>query len=195
MATTNKIIEMIGAIKTIYPYYSKGISDEQLDVLIKTWGTLLQPYPDDLTEVGFHKCLQICKMPPTPADVIEQIQLMCKSLEPSEEELWLTYEKALRETNRQMHRFEESYVDSTGLSSGDKARNKVEEIWRGLPEKIKAYLGSKGELMRNAREWNMNADYCTWEKPRFLKAMPIMEKRQEYSLLMLENGGNPLLLK
>jgi hypothetical protein len=195
MATTDKIIEMIGAIKTIYPYYSKDISDNQLKTLVRTWETLLKNYPDDVVEIGFYKSLQVCKMPPTPADVIEQINAIVETYEPSNEELWGVYEKALRDTWQQIQMFSYTYIDSTGISQGQRARNKVEAIWAGLPEKIKLHIASKGELMRLAREYNFNEDFGTFEKQRFMKAMPIMKKRQEYSGLMLENGSERFLLK
>ena len=182
---------MIGAIKTIYSYYAR---DTEVELLVNTWTKLLQSYPDEIVDVAFFKCLQSCKVPPTPADVIERINALSALNEPTDEELWVTYEKALRETNYQMQRFNETHIDSTGVSNGERARNKVEEIWQGLPEKIKGYLGSKGELMRNARDWNMSADYCTYEKPRFMKSMPIMAKRQEFSGLLLEHGGERFLL-
>lgn len=192
MASQNKIIEMIAAVKTIYSYYAK---DTDVEMLVKTWSMLLKNYEDGIVEVAFYKCLQVCKMPPTPADVIEQIQSMHQTLEPSDEELWTVYEKALRETSRHMANFGATYIDSTGISQGDQARRKVEEIWNGLPEKIKTYLASKGELMRNAQEWSNDIKYSSWEKPRFMKSMPIMRKRQEYGDLLLENGEKRLLLK
>jgi len=145
--------------------------------------------------MAMFKCLQTCKTPPTPADVIEQITSMHRALEPSDEELWTVYTRALRDTNTQVSRFGYTYIDSTGISQGQQARQKVDEIWNGLPGKIKSYLGSKGELMRNAQAWGLDADYAAFEKPRFLKAMPIMEKRQEYSGLMLEGGSNKFLLR
>lgn len=186
MASQNKIVEMLGAIKTIYSYYAK---DTNVQLLVGTWMRLLDGYDDKVTDAAFYKCLQTCKMPPTPADVIEQIKSMYRSLERSEEELWTDYKKALRDTCDQVRRFSYTYVDSTGLSQGDQARQKVQEIWSGLDEKIKMYLGTKGELMRNARAWGEDENgFFTWEKPRFMKQMPIMEKRQEYSGLMIEGG-------
>lgn len=191
MATQNKIIEMIAAVKTIYSYYAK---ETDVEVLVKTWSLLLKEYADDVVEIAFYKCLQTCKMPPTPADVIEQIQSMHQTLEPSDEELWTVYEKALRDTSREMANFGATYVDETGLSQGQQARRNVEQIWEGLPEKIKLYLASKGELMRNAQEWSNDLKYSSWEKPRFMKAMPIMKKRKEYGSLLLENRDRPFLL-
>ena len=195
MATTDKIIEMIGAIKTIYPYYSKDISENQLAILVRTWETLLKKYPDDVTQVGFYKSLQVCKTPPTPADVIEQIEGMIKTLEPSSEELWTIYEKALRDTWEQMQMFSYTYIDITGISQGQQARNRVDIIWEQLPDKVKAHIASKGELMRLAREYNFNGDFGTYEKQRFIKAVPILTKRQEYNSLLIDSGGERLLLK
>lgn len=193
MATQNKIIEMIGAIKTIYSYYAK---DTNVQLLVGTWTRLLDSYDDQVVDAAFYKCLQTCKMPPTPADVIEQIQSMYRSLEPSDEELWTDYKKALRDTCEQMARFNYTYVDSSGISQGDQARQKVEEIFNGLNDKIKGYLGTKGELMRNARSWGEDENaFFTFEKPRFMKQMPIMEKRKEYSGFMLEGGNHKFLLK
>lgn len=191
MASQKKIIEMIGAIKTIYSYYAK---DTDVQLLVNTWTRLLDGYDDKVTDAAFYKCLQACKMPPTPADVIEQIKSMYRSLEPSDEELWTVYTRALKDTNTQMSRFGYTYVDSSGMSQGQQARQKVDEIWQSLPDKVKSYLGSKGELMRNAQAWGNDSDYGSFEKPRFLKQMPIMEKRQEYSGMLLD-GGNKFLLK
>lgn len=193
MASQNKIIEMIGAIKTIYSYYAK---DTNVALLVNTWTRLLDGYDDAIVGAAFYKCLQVCKMPPTPADVIEQINALRKANEQTDEELWTIYNRALIATADQVARFEYTFIDSSGISQGEQARRKVEEIWQSLPDKIKGYLASKGELMRNARENNFDASFSSWEKQRFMKAMPIMEKRKEYSdMLRLEGGGDPRLLK
>lgn len=190
MASMNKITDIIAAIKTIYPYYAK---DTDIEVLAKTWNALLKDFPDEAVDMALYKCLQICKMPPTPAEVIEQITSMHRSIEQSDEELWSLYCEAMTETARQMSRFTYSYIDETGISQGQQARNKVDDIWEGLPEKIKRYLATKGELMRNARLSNDDFEFLSWEKQRFMKSMPIMEKRIEYSGLMLE-GERPKFL-
>ena len=190
MASVNKITEMIAAIKTIYSYYAK---DTDVNLLVRTWTELLKAYDDDMVNAAFYKCLQTCKMPPTPADVIEQIAAMHKALEPSDEDLWGVYMDALRKTCNQVAMFGYTYVDDTGLSQGQQARRRVDSIWDGLPEKIKSYLGTKGELIRSAQQWGADADYGHWEKPRFMKSMPVMEKRREYNGLMLDSVGKFLL--
>ena len=178
---------MIMSIKAIYPYYAK---DTDIELTVKTWTILLKNVPDDVTEVAFHKALQTCKMPPTPADVLEEVQNLRKANEPSDEELWGMFIKILPKVSELRYMFRFTAIQSNGKSQGDNARDKVEKIWQDLPEKLKQYVGSKGELMRIAEYTD---DELKYEKNRFMKSMPVIHKRQEYTELisstnlMLEN--------
>ena len=97
MASTNTITEIMAAIKTIYPYYAK---DGNVQTLVKTWGALLQPFSDEEAMTALYMCLQTCKMPPTPADLIERLHDISGALEPSDEELWDELMVALRKAKR-----------------------------------------------------------------------------------------------
>lgn len=189
MASQNKVIEMIGAIKTIYPYYAK---ETDVKTLVKTWTVLLKKYPDEAVEIAFFKCLQSCKMPPTPADVIEQLNAMIELNEETDEELWSVYTKALYQTEKQIYYFQFTFVEANGKTQGENARAKVEEIWQGLPERLKQYIGSKGELMRIAQTYT--DEELKFEKNRFLKTMPTIKKREEYTELKLLLGDDKKLL-
>lgn len=192
MATQNKIVEIIFGIKTIYPYYAK---ETDVQSLVKTWGMLLQDVPDDVADAAFYKALRVCKVPPTPADLIEQINAMKAAQAPTAEDLWAVYHKALRDTMRLIPQFGYTYVDESGISQGQQARNKVEMIWEGLPNEIRHYLSSKGELIRCAQQMGAASEEDTgWEKQRFLKAVPVIVKRAEYSGMMLEGGAARNLL-
>ena len=177
MATTNKITEIIAAIKTIYSYYAK---ETDVATLVKTWNVLLKDFPDEAVDVAFYKCLQTCKMPPTPADVIEKIEAIYKANEPTDEELWSVFSKALKETERQVYYFRFNAIMPNGLTQGENARNRVETIWQELPEKVRKYIGGKGEFIRMSQ---YGEDDLKYEKNRFLKTMPIIHKRCEYSKL------------
>ena len=172
MATQKKIIEMIGSVKTIYPYYAK---DTDVQILVKTWTLLLKDYPDKAVDVAFFKCLQTCKMPPTPADVIEQLNSMTDALEATDEELWSEYIKALNKVERQLGYLQYPLLGETP----DDAHRRIEAVYEGLHERLKYYIGSKGELMRMAR--NYTDSDLKFEKQRFLKTMPTMKKRAEYN--------------
>lgn len=192
MASQNKIVEIIFGIKTIYPYYAK---ETDVESLVKTWGMLLRDVPDEAADAAFYAALRVCKVPPTPADLLEQIRAMNEACEPSPEELWVVYHRALREAMRLIPQFAYTYVDESGLSQGQQARNKVDALWEGLPDTVKRYLSSRGEFIRQAQQMAVSSeDDAGWEKQRFIKSVPAMRKRAEYSGMMLEGGQQTNLL-
>lgn len=181
MASKKAIVELLGSIKTIYSYYGK---DTDLELLVNTWYTLLHNYTDEEVKMGMFLSLRVCKYAPTPADVIEQIENQKQIEKPSEQELWALYRQALKETNYYTYRLNYNYIDSSGISQGEQARIAIEAIWEALPQELKIYLGNdKTELIRNARELN-EAD-LNYEKTRFTKTYPILQKRIEDKKLML----------
>ena len=191
MASARKIGEMIALIKTIYPYYSK---DADSIPLAKTWLLLLQNVSDEIIEIAFMKCLQTCKVPPTPADVLEQVKALEIINAPTDEELWVALTKAVRKAQEHIYNFGHTFIESNGKTQGENARNKFQALWDNLPKEIKSYLGGKGELMRLAK---YNDEEMMFEKKNFLKTMPAITKRQEYTELsqMLSGGDKALLEK
>ncbi len=189
MASINKITEVIAAIKTIYPYYAK---EADVQTLVKTWNVLLKDYSDDDVNMALYMCLQTCKMPPTPADLIEKLTEMRTALEPSDEELWSELTTALRKAGRLIGWFNYNAIEANGLTQGENARRKVRKIWEDLPERISLYIGGYGEFQRLA--WNYDEEELKFERNRFMKTMPTIKKRCEYKQLNLaiEAGDKPL---
>lgn len=185
MASMKQITNIIAAIKTIYAYYAK---DTDVQMLVKTWGTLLKDYPDEVVDKALYLCLQSCKMPPTPADLIEQIRSLQAADEPSDEELWDTFTRALRQAGTLMYYFNFTLVEPNGKTQGQNARERMEQLWAKLPERLQMYVGSKGELMRMARDYG--DEELKFEKNRFLKQMPTIQKRQEYRHIALGSGNS-----
>lgn len=183
MASIKKIAGIIAAIKTIYPYYAK---DNDVKILSQTWAMLLKDYPDQVVDLALQKCLQICKMPPTPADMIEQINNMHTAMQDSEEELWTRYVQVLRDTGKYVYRIQYPLF-------GEDPRQKIEDLWQSLPGEIQRYVGSKSELMRYARTYT--DEDMQFEKTRFLKAMPAMREREKYQkFAMLISGDESKLM-
>jgi hypothetical protein len=188
MASRTKIAEMIATIKAIYPYYAK---DNNIEITAKVWEMVLSDFPDNIVEVAFLKCIQTCKMPPTPADVTEKIRAMAELCKETDEELWHIYTKALSKTATQMYYFQFTFREQNGKTQGENAREKVTSIWNGLPERIKQYIGSEGELMRMARD--TTDEELKFEKTRFLKTLPTIKEREKYvdlKPLIEENFNN-----
>ena len=180
MATKKAIIKSFGAIKTIYPYFGK---DADLELLVDTWTALLQNYSDEEVDKGVFLALRVCKFAPVPADVIEQIENTRNVIKPSESELWSHYQRALREVRYFVNRLSYNYIDETGLTQGEQARQEIEKIWNSLPQELKIYVGDKQELMSLARESNY-VD-MSYERTRFNKTLPVLQKRVEDKALFL----------
>lgn len=185
MASTNKITEVIAAIKTIYPYYAK---ETDIQMLVKTWGALLKDYSDDAVTAALYVCLQKCKMPPTPADMIEQLKALARANEPTDEELWDRFKKALYRANGLIWRFTHTYIEENGKTQGDNARTDLDALWKSQPAEIKIYLGGKSEFMRLARSF-YNDEEMKFERSRFLKSIPTIKQREETRLQLTSGTG------
>ena len=181
MASKKCIIKAIGAIKTIYSYFGK---ETDIELLVDTWHSLLQNYTDSEVDKGVFMALRVCKYAPVPADIIEQIESYKKRNKPSETELWALYRKALKEVLYYSYRLEYNYIDSSGLSQGEQARRSIARIWAELPEELKIYIGDKQELISSAKA--LNYSELSYERNRFSKTFPLLEKRVEDRKLFLE---------
>lgn len=179
MASERKIAEILTLISNVYPYFAKDKTNKEKDILLKAWGAVLKGYSDNEVEFALEQALSTCQYAPTPADIVTQIKKARKSFSPSDEELWSIYENALRNTCDQVGRFSYTIRENNGLTQGQNARNRVDKIFEELPPKIKAYISNKGELIRLANQWGDSTDFSSYEKPRFMKAMPSIEEQIE----------------
>lgn len=187
MASKKTIIKAFGAIKTIYSYFGK---DTDLELMVNTWASLLEAYTDEEVSKGVYMALRVCKYAPVPADIIEHIETLRNKEKPSETELWAQYQKVLKEVLYYSYRLDYNYIDYTGLSQGEQARRKITELWETLPQELKIYVGSKQELITNAKL--LNYSEVSYERNRFSKLYPIVTKRVE-DRLAFEKVSNLLL--
>lgn len=186
MATQKKIIEMIMCIKNTYAQYTKDIN---VEALVKTWALLLQDYPDKAVEVAFYKCLQTCEKPFPPATIIKELQAMLEATETTDEELWSEYTVALRKVEKQLGYLQYPLFGETKADT----HKRIDAVWEGLPERLRYYIGSKGELMRMARDYT--SEDLKFEKNKFFKAMPAIKKRAEAAKIVALLGDEKLLLE
>ena len=168
MASKNTIIETIAAIKTIYSYYAK---DANVELLVNTWEAVLKPFPDELVKKSLYLCLQTNKTPPTPADIIEKINMMEEMQRPTGEELWCKFIKALPKVADEVYCIRYPNYNETS----DDARKRLNDIWEAMPEEIKSYIGDKNEMIRFANSYD--DEELKFERIRFLKAVPKIQKR------------------
>lgn len=186
MASMNKITEIIALIKSTWGYWGREVSPK---ILAQTWWALLKDFPDEVVEVAFYKTMQEAEQPPVPATIIKNIRALQEATEPTDEELWNEFTTALREAQRQVYYFRFTAIEPNGRTQGDNARARVNRLWEELPEKVRQYIGGKGEFIRMARE--SDQEDLKYEKTRFLKNMPIIKTRNEFGRLhlLLQSGG------
>ena len=177
MASKKKIVELIASIKTIYPYYAENT---ERNSLVNTWELLLKDYPDKAVDTAMVECLKTCKMPPTPADVIEQLNILDQAQQISAEKLWNILIDALHKADDLISRFGYSFKEDNELTQGQIARNDCQQLWKQFPEEIKSYIGSYGELIRMARDYT-DKD-LKFEKNKFIKSIPSIRKEMIKSL-------------
>ena len=174
MASKKTIIKAVGAIKTIYSYFGK---DADIELLVNTWHSLLSEYTDEEVDRGVFLALKSCKYAPVPADIVEQIETLRNIEKPSETELWVLLQRALKEVLYFSGRLHYNYIDDSGISQGEQARRAIERIWQGLPQELQAYLGDKSEMIAAAKALNYTEG--SYERNRFSKTYPVLIKRME----------------
>ncbi len=190
MASKKTIIKAIAAIKTVYSYFGK---DTDIELLVDTWTALLCEYTDDEVDKGLYMALKSCKYAPVPADIIEHIERLRTKDKPCETELWALYRKALKEVLYYSYRLEYNYIDNSGISQGEQARLRINEIWESLPVELQIYIGDKQELIASAKA--LNYSEVSYERTRFSKVFPLLERRAadraaylSFERLLLEEG-------
>ena len=189
MASRNTIIKAIGAIKTVYSYFGK---ETDVELLVNTWCALLEEYTDAEVDKGLFMALKRCKYAPVPADIIEQIESLKQIEKPSEVELWVQLQKALKKVLYYSYRLEYNYIDDSGISQGEQARQAITNVWESMPEALRIYIGDKSELITAARALNYT-EGSSYERNRFSKTYPILIKRVEANKMLQET--KKLLLK
>jgi hypothetical protein len=184
MATKKNIAMVIATIKGVYPYYAK---ETNIEVLAKSWLLLLQEYDDKIINNALLLCMKECEMPPTPAQIIKKIE----SMQPNSNkyELWGQFVKILKKVDRLQERFNYTFTEANGLSQGENAIKKTKETYNNMPEEFKAFVGSYGEFLRMARQYN--DDNLEFTKNKFLNS--ISEIKKECQIKSIEQQSIKLM--
>lgn len=187
------VVEMIGLIKANYTYAYKDASSNSMQMMANLWFNSLYKYDKRVVDVAFQKALETCKMPPTLADIIENIRKIKVSTEPTEMELWEQLVTAVNKADDISYYFQFTMIESNGKTQGDNARDKFNQLWEGLPQVLKDYCGNKNGLLR------LTETDMSYEKGRFLKILPQILQRQEIRQTInsevLDSVKNGLLLE
>lgn len=183
MANKAKVIQMVGAIKTLYSYYAKDVDNQQL---VQLWTGLLKDYSDDEASYGLAEAMKVCTMPPTPADVIQHIEKARDMARDTDVIVWDKLRRSMNECYRLTSYFGDFEELADGRTADMLARAKVNEIWEKLPIEAKRFIGSETEFIRKSK---LDDKSVQIEEARFRKQFPELRthaKVEEKKLLNTE---------
>ena len=191
---TKKDIVMM--LKLILDNYNKPMPEKDVfEAKVNLVYSRLEKYPYEIVSEAFGRCLDTCKYNISIADIIEQIHIMQSVNEKSEQELWAELDDALYETANLYSKFGYTAIPyGETKTQGEQAREDLQHLFDNLDPLIKEYVSSIEQLIALSQ-----VDDLTFEKGRFLKAIPNLRSRQRVRqetptdiLGMLDNCLKPI---
>lgn len=174
MANKAKIIQMVGAIKTLYSYYAKDVNNEQL---VQLWTGLLKDYTDEEASYGLAEAMKVCTMPPTPADVIQHIEKRRDIARDTDVVVWGKLRQGLNECYRLTGYFGDGQPTSNGRTFSEIAHDKVTTLWEELPLEAQRFIGSEQEFIRKSK---LDDKALSIEENRFRKQFPTLRETAKH---------------
>ena len=184
--TKKDVFDMVGFIKANYSYAYKDVNDDLLKIMMRTWFNSLSKYSKEVVEVAFMKAIEVCKMPPTLADIIQNIKRIENANEPTDTELWQELVDCVDKANDCIYYFQFQMVEDNGKTQSENAKERFNKLWEEMPQILKDYCGNKTGL------YELTQVDLEFEKSRFLKQIQTLRQRQEikqeinFDLLELE---------
>ena len=169
--TKQDVVKILALIKTAYPYAYKEVDEKALDRLVEIWLECLEEYSAELVKYAFKEAIKACKMPPTIADVIEQIERVQGARDKSDGELWNEYLNLIYLAKDLTGRFHYTAKEE-GKTQGERAREELYAAFEGADERIKDFIGSVGNLVDVCK-----TDDLRQEKERFYFGIKNCRKR------------------
>lgn len=168
------LAKVFSIIRITYPNAYPTKTEEEDQMLIETWYDIFNGYPQEVFDKALHKAMETSEFAPKPATVMKAINDMRGAYEKDDSELWAELQGVLREVSRCVYRFGHTYVEDDGVSQGDKARQRVAEIFDSLDPALKDYCRDQRGLVELARYTDEQTSY---ERGRFMRLMPTVRER------------------
>ena len=74
--------------KSNYPSAYREMTKPEVEALLKSWLSALEPYPPDLVQEAYLRALTRCRFPVTLADIFDELRAVKNAGRPSVEALW-----------------------------------------------------------------------------------------------------------
>ena len=170
--TPQDVNKYITTIRINFENSYKTQSDEEREILIKSWFAILKDYPKEIVDKAVINAIKNAEFAPRIGTIVKEIEKMREAYEKSETELWSELTGVLREVETCAYRFRFTALDYNGKTQGENAIMRVDEIFNGLSPELKEYCRNVGGLIELAKSEGLE-----YEKGRFMRTMPTIKQR------------------
>lgn len=175
MAKLNEtdVIKIITLIRLNFENAYK-LPEKEMQLLISSWYSILKPYPKELVNEAAKRVLSHAEFAPRIGNIVGELEKMQQAFMRSDGELWAELNGVLYEANRCAHSLHLTYKPDGEHTQGEMAAARLKEIFEGLSEEIREYLGNTHQL---AVFSDYDAEQLSFERGRFLKLLPMLRSR------------------
>ena len=170
------IIRFLTKIRVNFENAYKCNTREENILLVESWYDILKKYPLEVCERAVNEALEHATQGKAPriGDIVGYIKKMMTAYEKDDAELWAELQGVLREVSKCVYMFNYTFVEDDGVSQGDKARRRVDDIFNSLDPALKDYCRDKRGLIELA---NYTSEQTSYERGRFMRVMPTVRER------------------
>ncbi len=171
MEDVNKYITMI---RINFENAYKAHTDEERQMLLQSWYAILREYPKEVCDRAVINALKNAEFAPRIGAIVKEIERMQVAYEKSESELWAELKSVMRVAADCAYRFRFNYVEANGLTQGENAKLKLQEVFNNLSPELKEYCRNEHGLIELAQ---LTEEQLSYEKGRFNRTMPQLKER------------------
>lgn len=164
--TYDDIEKMIGLVKVNYAFAYKDFKTTDFEILIESWYEDLSKYEREFVITAFKRARRICKFPPTPADIIEQIEKILAAFGESDAELWQKLLENRTQCIKHINRISYGGIDDNGKTRIENVQAEIEDLFNNMLPDLKSYCVNKIGFIDFCM---LNDDSLEFEKTRFFK--------------------------
>ena len=172
--TPQDVLKYITTIRINFENAYKTQTDEEREILIKSWYAILKDYPKEVCDVAVINAIKNAEFAPRIGTIVKEIEKMREAYEKSDAELWAELRGVFREVEKCAYSFRFNAIAPNGKTQGDNARERVEEIFNGLSPELKDYCRNSRGLIDISQ---LSENDIQFEKARFLRVMPTIKER------------------
>ncbi len=173
--TPQDVNKYLTTIRINFENSYKTQTDEERQILIKSWCAILKDYPKEIVDKAVLQAIKHAEYAPRIGTIVKEIERMREAYEKSDAELWAELRSVLREVEKCAYCFRFTALDANGKTQGDNARDRVEEIFNGLSVELKDYCRNSRGLIDVAQM--PEKDLTLYERPRFMRVIPTIKER------------------